>query len=295
MDNYSRIKFFLSVSFISISLSTSSLASMHEFETISLKSRAGSGSAVKSIEESGFLNPATQAFMQSSSLYYQRDSFTKAENDQSSIKNYSNAFLASDTRGGSSASISYIDQKEGLSSRKRFGLAAAFLIRPQTALGYSIRYSKDQLTSLGSTQTSKYYQSVIGLSEQVDSDLSTALTFYDVFKSKARETKAIWGMNYDLAQFVSLNSDLAFYYAEKDFFSKHIWSGSFEFKILDDFILRIGAFNNRFTGERGEGIGLTWAAPRFSLDFGIKNTRNQVSNNLLKNKEAGFSISMRGL
>jgi hypothetical protein len=290
MSNYNRIKILLSACFISFSIE----AKIHEYETSLLKSRGGSGAAAALVEESSFLNPASTSLTGASTLYYQHD--TQSINDTTN-KNYpkqsSSGFVLGDSSNGYSLNLSYISQIEENDSRKGFGLTTSTAIGPQSFVGYSIRLNTD-LNSL--TQVSKkYYESVFGVTHIISQGTSVAIIAFDPFKSKADNTHAIIGINHELVAFVAISADLGLQYLDDQITKNYSAKGAIQIKVLDDFYLKFGIFNDKSRSEKGEGIGLSWMGPRFSLDFGLKNTRTDIAQIEKKSKDISFSIAFRGI
>ena len=48
-------------------------------------------------------------------------------------------------------------------------------------------------------------------------------------------------------------------------------------RILDDFYMRFGAFNDKAREEKGNGYGLGWVQPRLAFEFALKNTKQVAS------------------
>jgi hypothetical protein len=70
-----------------------------------------------------------------------------------------------------------------------------------------------------------------------------------------------------------------------------------QIKVLDDFYLRVGGFNDKARLETGSGFGLAWIQPRLSFEFAIKNTKRAQDTTLQQTdatfKESSFAASIR--
>lgn len=271
-------------------------AKIHEFETTHLKSRAGAGVAGIFMEESAFLNPASLAFFQSGNVYLQRNMLEFKDSDGNiTHKPKATAVVLSDGNPNLSGSLSYITQEENNTRRKRWGLSTSAPLDRKSAFGVSVRKTKDENIDSGSTVD--YYQTVLGVTHAIDASTSMGVVAYDAFNSKGDETKAMIGVQHIFVDYVTLALDLAANYQAEEIADTLIYRGGLQVRVLDDFYLRFGAFNDKEREEKGNGFGLAWVQPRLGLEFAIKNTKQKA--NLAQNraesklKEAAFSVSLR--
>lgn len=280
-------------------LSTSGLsiaqAKIHEFETTHLKSTAGTGVGSILTEESAFLNPAPLAFFTTSTFYFQKDTAKLTENNVAQPKPKSLGFVLADGNPSLSGSLSYVDQEEENIKRKRWGLSMSGPIADKSAMGVSVRQSKDENTTDKSVQ--KYYQTVIGVTHSIDEKFSMGIVAYDPFQSKAHETKGLIGFQYILLTYITASLDFGGDYTSDEISKTLIYKGALQVKVLDDFYLRFGGFKDKLRAEKGNGFGLSWIQPRLSFEFAMKNISKDkdlsINQNETKLKETSLAVSIR--
>lgn len=274
---------------------TNAHATIHEFETTHMKSMAGAGVGGVLAEESAFLNPAGLAFFATSAFYAQKDTAKLTVNDVSQKAPRHYGFVIADGNPSLSGSISYTEQKEDVFQRQRWGLTLSSPISEHSAFGISVRKSKDQNTSL--LTTTKYYQSVIGITHAIDEKASLGIVAYDPFKSRGHETKALFGVQYLLFSYITTSIDLGGDYTADHISDTLIVKGALQIRVLDDFYVRMGSFNDKIRREHGSGYGLAWVQPRLSFEFGIKDysRKEDLARSISKAsiKESSLSASMR--
>jgi hypothetical protein len=290
-----HIKKTLSLSALLFTYSTGAHSKIHEFETTHLKSTAGTGVGSILTEESAFLNPAPLAFFSTSSFYFQKDSAKFKKNAINQPDPKSVGFVLADGNPSLSGSLSYVTQEEEGLKRKRWGLSLSAPISDKSAGGISVRQTKDE--TLSTKHTQKYYQTVLGVTHALDEKFSMGIVAYDPFKSKAHETKALLGFQYVMQSYITASFDLGADYTSEEISKTLIYKGALQVKVLDDFYLRFGTFNDKERSEKGNGFGLSWIQPRLSIEFAIKNTKRESNLALAESdatlKETSFSISAR--
>jgi len=285
------------VSALIISTSTLSIAhaKIHEFETTHLKSTAGTGVGSILTEESAFLNPAPLAFFTTSTFYVQKDSAKFTENNVAQPKPKSLGFVLADGNPSLSGSLSYVDQEEDNIKRKRWGLSMSGPVADKSAMGVSVRQTKDE--NMSSKAVQKYYQTVIGVTHAIDEKISMGIVAYDPFKSKAQETKALIGFQYILLTYITASVDFGADYTAEEISKTLIYKGALQVKVLDDFYLRFGGFKDKMRAENGNGFGLSWIQPRLSFEFAMKNTTRDkdllINQSETKFKETSLAVSIR--
>jgi hypothetical protein len=289
MSNYTKVYLFLTA----LLFGNYSLAKIHEYETTHLKSAGGSGVGSLLLEESAFLNPASLVFLEAESIYYQHDSIKSSDSINTNYPAQSNnGFVLSQGSPGLSGTVSYITQREDNTYRKRWGFSLAAQIAAASSLGFSIRDTKD--SNATTAVSTKYYQSVLGVTHAISEQTSLGVMAYDVFKSKGDETKIILGIHQTLLNYISGALDFGADYTAKQISKKTILRGSIQVKLLDDFFLRFGAFSDKIRAENGEGFGLAWIQPKLSFELAIKNTRSNINRVDKTNRDTSFSVSLRG-
>lgn len=269
---------------------------MHEFETTHTKSIAGTGVAGIYMEEAAFLNPASLAFFEEGNVYVQRDMMQIKDKDGHVIQKPKNTgVVLADGNPSLSGSLSYVHQEEGDTKRSRWGLSASSPLSKESSLGVSVRKSKDE--NLTSKTEVDYYQTVIGVTHALGPQTSLGIVAYDAFNSKAGETKAIIGAQHIFADYITLAFDFGGNYNAEEISDTLLYRGGVQVRILNDFFLRFGAFNDKSRQEKGNGLGLAWIQPRLAFEFALKNTKQEadlaINRNESKIKETSFGISLR--
>ena len=276
-------------------LSRNAHSKIHEFETTHLKSIGGSGVGGILVEEAAFLNPASLAFFTSSSVYAQKDLGKLTNDSVPAPRPKSLGFVMADGNPSLSGSLSYVNQEEDIYTRKRWGLTLSGPVSEKSAFGVSVRQTTDENSS---TQNSiKYFQAVLGVTHSIDEKLSLGIVAYDPFQSKGHETKAMIGAQYILMSYVTGSFDFGGNYYSDDISKSLLYKAGLQIKVLDDFFLRFGGFNDKNLGEQGNGYGLAWIQPRMSFEFALKNTKREKDISLnrteLSFKETSFSVSIK--
>jgi hypothetical protein len=277
-------------------VSLTSFAKIHEFETTHLKSKGGTGVAGIFMEEAAFLNPATLAFFDANNIYVQRDVLEfKNSNGVVTQKPKSTAVVISDGNPTLSGSLSYVFQEEGTFKRKRWGLSTSSPINEKSAFGVSFRKSEDTNTLDNSKKD--YYQTVFGVTHAIDAQTSFGVVLYDAFASKADAVRAMAGFQHIFADTATIAFDASGNYNSDEISKTVMYRGSVQIKVLNDFYIRVGAFNDKSLSEKGNGFGLSWIQPRLAFEFAIKNTKQQAVASLgraeTKLKESSFGASIR--
>lgn len=278
-------------------MSNFAFAKLHEFETTHLKSTAGTGVSGIFMEEAAFLNPASLAFFQNANVYVQRDMLQIKDSKGNVIQKPKNTgVVVADGNAALSGSLSYVHQEEGVMKRKRWGLSTSAPLNERSAFGASIRKSKDENTL---TKTSEdYYQTVFGVTHAIDQQTSLGLIAYDVFNSKGDATKAIAGIQHVFVDYITIAFDIGGNYKADEISDTLLTRGSIQLRVLDDFYLRFGAFNEKELEEKGNAYGLAWISPKLGFEFALKSTTQKAS--VLKQRptenklrEASFGVSLR--
>jgi hypothetical protein len=277
-------------------MSNFAFAKMHEFETTHSKSIAGTGVAGIYMEEAAFLNPASLAFFNQADVYVQRDMLQIKDKDGNVIQKPKNTgVVMADGNSSLSGSLSYVHQEEGDQKRSRWGLTASSPLSQESSFGVSVRKSKDE--NLTTKTEVDYYQTVIGVTHSLSSQTSLGIVAYDAFNSKAGETKAIIGGQHIFADYVTLAFDFGGNYNADEISDTLLYRGGVQLRVMNDFFLRFGAFNDKSRQEKGNGFGLAWVQPKLAFEFAIKNTKQEadlaINRNESKIKEASFGVSLR--
>ena len=247
------------------------------------------------VEEAAFLNPASLAFFTSSSVYAQKDLGKLSNDGISAPRPKSLGFVMADGNPSLSGSLSYVNQEEDIYSRKRWGLTLSGPVAEKSAFGISVRQTTDE--NLSSKSSIKYFQTVLGVTHAIDEKLSLGIVAYDPFKSKGKETKAMIGAQYVLMTYITGSFDFGGDYYSEDISKSLLYKAGLQIKVLDDFFLRFGGFNDKILGEQGNGYGLAWIQPRMSFEFALKSTKRAsdigLNRSELSFKETSFSVSIK--
>lgn len=256
---------------------------------------AGTGVGGVLAEEAAFLNPASLAFFNTATVYAQKDSGKLTANNIPQPKPKAMGFVLADGNPSLSGSLSYVDQEEDIYKRKRWGLSMSSPAGEKSAFGVSYRQSTDENTQTAVVK--KYYQTVIGVTHALDDKMTLGIVAYDPFKSKGQETKALIGFQYVLMSYVSGAFDFGGDYNSDEISRTLLYRGALQVKVLDDFFLRFGGFNDKLRAESGNGYGLAWIQPRLSFEVSLKNTKRSkdIGRALAETsfKETSFAASIR--
>lgn len=246
-------------------------------------------------EESAFLNPASLSFINAASIYAQKDLGKLSNDGVWQPRPKSLGFVMSDANPSLAGSVSYVDQQEDIFNRKRWSLSLSSFASEGSAVGVSVRQTTDNNTL--TKASTKYYQAVFGVTHSIDEKLSLGVVSYDPFKSKGSETKALVGFQYVLMSYITGAFDFGGDYNADEISKSLIYKGAVQIKVLNDFYLRFGGFNDKMRSEKGNGYGLAWVQPRLVFNFAMKNTKRAKDIRLNQTdasfKETSFSASLR--
>jgi hypothetical protein len=289
MINHTRAIFIFSAIF----LCNFAHSKIHEYETTHLKSTSGSGSAAILLEESAFLNPASIVFFNSSSVYAQKDTISTSDSANTSYpKSKSMGFVMAQGDPTLGGTFSYVNQEEDNVQRKRFGVSMASPTSNLSSLGFSVRSSTD--LDLTTSIKHKYYQAVFGVTHVLTENTSLGVVLYDPFKSYAKETKVIVGVQQNIVSYISGFLDAAVNYSAEEISKTLILKAALQVRVLDDIYLRAGGYNDKIRNEKGETYGLAWVSPKLAFEFALKTNKSNSLNISKKDKETSFSLSLRG-
>lgn len=289
MSNYNRFSFLV----VPLLIANLAFAKIHNFETTHLKSTAGAGVGSILLEESALLNPGSIVFYNSGSLYFQKDKLKTTDSNKTNYPDQTGyGFIMAQGQPGVSGALSYVTHKEDETIRKRFGLTMSGQIAAQSAMGITLYKTSDIDTN--SNRTSNYYQTTFGITHAVSENTSLGIVLNDAFKSNADESILTIGIQQGLLDYIHGIVDFGGNIRSDNFSKNLILKGAIQVKLLDDFYLRFGGFNDKSREEKGEAIGLGWVQPKLAFEFAIKNTRSSILNVDKTKKETSFSISLRG-
>ncbi|MBC7427903.1 MAG: hypothetical protein H7336_04770 [Bacteriovorax sp.] len=248
------------------------------------------------MEEAAFLNPASLSFFTVGDVYVQRDMIQFKDAAGKVVQKPKNTgVVLTDGNQSLSGSLSYVKQEEGVLSRKRWGLQTSSQLDTKNAFGVSFRKTKDENSLTG--ERVDYYQTVFGLTHALDQTTSLGLVAYDAFNSKGKATKAIIGVQHAFVDAITVSFDLGGNYNAEEISNSLLYRGSIQVRVLEDFFLRFGGFNDKEQEEKGNAFGLGWVTPRLGFEFALKQTKQKASPALARNetkmREASFGVSLR--
>lgn len=159
-----------------------------QFETTRMKGTAGAGVASVLMDEATYLNPATIAYWNKGSVYYQKsglDSTPTNKTDPTTQAFSSQSIIVSDAKGSSGGSLSYNTIDYQGQTVKRFAAAFAHPIGKKSSLGVTGVYTKESLYDENDNLVSAdYKQTTIGVAMLLMNPLVLVLSCMTPFKRK---------------------------------------------------------------------------------------------------------------
>lgn len=284
-------------------LTQSVLARVHEYETTRLKSTGGTGVGSILMNESLLLNPAPLALFNVTTITYQRDDVSLVDRNPSRAsspnsfngKSHNNGYFFAEGTNKVKGAFAYLDQSEGKDSRQRFSTALGFPVSDTLALGTGYRYTRELSHVDRGDERFNYSTITLGLTHIIEPNFTMGLMIEDPTKSKAKRTRGIFGIQYVAKDLITLMADVGSDY-NKDLADGLVTKVATQIKLISDFYLRAGVFQDKLAAETGNGWGLGWVGPKLVLDFGMKSTKPKTdpSPQLLsgeKLKEMTLSLS----
>jgi len=292
----SDLSFYMLFIFFSFSLN----ARVHDYETTRLKSTAGAGIGSVLMDEATILNPAPIAFYTNSAVYISQTGIDVTNQDDPTspiVESKMRGFIISDSKGSLNGSISLLKQVENGDTRERLAAALAAPIGDKSSMGITYRKTKDKnVTKTGESINDNYSQIVVGVTHSITPSFSIGLIAIDPMQAHPDDTKGIVGFQYLYKSFISVMFDIGTDYRE-NLSNKLLYRTGVQFKIFSDFYLRVGLFNDKGQGEKGNGFGIGWVQPKLVIDFAVKNTNVFKDLDALKEGqdilESSFSLSYR--
>jgi hypothetical protein len=269
------------------------------FETTRMKSTGGTGVASILMDEATFLNPATIAYFKQGGLLFQKAGVetTQTGSNTQAEEFSSTSVIASDAKGLLGGSLSYNTISYRGEEVKRFSSAFGRPLGEKSSFGINLAYSKEKtFNENGEIVEQDFKQTTFGIAHAIDDQVTLGLVVEDPFKGKQNETRAITGFQYVYSGFASIMFDLGADY-NQDLSSTLLWRAGAQLKVLSDFFLRFGTYNDKGRQEKGSGAGIGWIQPRLVIEVAMKNATlldsvalNQTGEEL---KETSFSLSYR--
>lgn len=283
-------------------ISQSSWAQIREFQTTRLISTSGTGVASVLSSESAILNPAGSAFFSGSTASYTRYSTSlKKENelrdsipDKFAKRNESQGLFVSDHSDTLKGGVAYITQGENDFKRERLVLHSSSIVGEKSSVGLSYRYTLDRRPSSTNPRHRTFHQASIGTMHVIDDHTILGLVIVDPTKSNPGDERATGGIQYELAERVTILGDAGFQYT-KAYNKAYVWSGSIQLKLFDDFFVRAGQFYDNVRKFKGNSWGVSWLGPRLGLEFAQKFSDQFTKNSYVYEKEGLVDTSLSAI
>ena len=271
-----------------------------DFETTRLKSTGGTGVGALMLDEATILNPASLAFFGLGSMYFQKTNVDVSDRSGASSSNQESghsAIILSDTKGTIKGAAGYIKMQQEFKSRERFAFSSAMASGKKTAMGITVRTTKEN-SGMNETSMQKrdYTQMIFGVTQILSENFSLGMILIDPFKKYVIDTRAVIGAQYDFDDFVFFLLDLGADY-NQTLSQTVLYRVALNIRMLESIFLRFGLYEDKGFYERGNGLGVSWVQPRLSFDFSFKNTILLFNSTLEQQerqiKETSFSLSYR--
>lgn len=289
---------------LSLLISTPLWATIRPFETTRLTSTAGTGVASLLVNESAVLNPASIAFFENTFFTYTKtiSSLDNADNSRTSASQpvakdgFSEGFMVFDNSGPVKGGFSQQFQNEFGHVRKRYTATAAKMYKKDLALGVIYRYNEDKVDYSGKRHRS-FHQAVFGLTYVYSPSTVFGFTIDDPFRAKDDEARAFAGAQYSVNKILTLLADYGGNYL-KDFSKNSTYRYAAQINIFSDFFVRGGQFKDKTIDLKGTAWGVSWVGPKLSIDFAMKFTRQENTDNSYlfpgeKIADTSFTLSSR--
>lgn len=302
-----KIKGFSKCSFLcfplTFLLTQSVFAKVHEYETPRLKATGGTGVGSILMNESVLLNPAPLALFNVTAVTYQRDDVSIVDRNARrgtspnsfDGKSHNNGYFFGEGTNKVKGAFAYLDQSEGKDSRQRFSTAIGIPVSEAVSFGTGYRYTREISHADNGDNRYNYSTFTAGVTHVIDPSFSMGLMLEDPTKSKAKRTRAVFGVQYIVKDLITLMADVGSDY-NKDLNDGLITKAATQVKIISDFYVRAGMFSDKLSNETGNGWGAGWVGPKLVIDFGMKSSKPKTdpSPQLLsgeKLKEMALSLS----
>ena len=280
-------------------ISQSSWAQIREFQTTRLISTSGTGVASVLSSESAILNPAGSSFFSGSTASYTRYSTSLKKKsdlrdtlpDKFAKRNESQGVFLSDHSDTLKGGVAYLMQGENDFKRERLVLHSSSMIGDKSSVGVSYRYTMDKRPTSFSKRHRTFHQATIGSMHVIDEHTILGLVIVDPSKSNPGDERATGGLQYELAERVSIMADAGFQYT-KAYNKAYVWSGAVQLKLFEDFFVRAGQFYDNVNKFKGNSWGVSWLGPRLGIEFAQKFSDQIAKNYYIYEKESLVDTSL---
>jgi len=260
---------------------------MRDYQTTRLSSTAGTGVGSVLMDEATFLNPAPLSFYRIGSFYFQK---TNLKTNNSGTETKGIILVASDSKGKIGGSISYQSFEQNEDERKRISASLSSPIAQKSAFGITYRMTEDIITDQNNRQTTtKYKQFLIGICHALSRDFTIGFLVIDPTEVIPSDSKAFVGFQYVYKDFITIMADLGSNW-DGNLSNNLLYRGGMQFKILSDFYLRFGTFQDKMTLEKGSGAGLSWVSPKLTFNLAANYINTKLDQEI---RETSFSASYR--
>lgn len=245
------------------------------FETTRLKATGGAGVASPLLDEANYLNPASSAFFNIGSFYIQKnDLSTESEvgGTPNTIESDQYAVIATDSKRSKAGSISYNKMTIGRDEVRQIGASLSTPVGQRSAIGASFNHQRERLFDDNNELTENTYKvTTFGVTHALNKQLFLGLVLKDAFRSRPNNSTAMAGLHYFYKDYVNLILDVGADY-RNNLSDSAKWNAAAEIKIMNDFMLRFGFFDDKGLAIKGNGIGVGWVQPKLTFEIALKNT-----------------------
>lgn len=291
---------------ILIFASFTAAAQVRPFQTTRLVATGGTGVGSLLVNEAAILNPASLAFFGENFASYQktlgslkdknseRGPDNRSAHGQASQEGY---FIFDNTeqiKGG----FSYQRQRQAGFTRERMVLSSSIKLDDNIALGVNVNHTEDLRPNWFSRSRYKTTNPfVAGLTYVATEELTFGVVWQDPGRAIKSESRAVAGAQYAVTPSLILMADFGGD-TTSDTMKKDLWRGAFQYRLLEDFYLRAGKFEDKTINERGLGYGIGWTGPKLGADLAMKQSEQCSSTKSYlypreKLTEISFALNMR--
>jgi hypothetical protein len=280
-------------------MSTGIVAKVRNISTPRLDAMGGAGVGAILMDEATILNPAPLAFFNKTSFYYQKSDGELVDysgGDKEDLKKpASKLYAITDTKARLKGGFRYSYQSEYFFSRKQISVALSHRVAEKSSLGIIYHRNKEKIGIPNTSFAVEEYSSFdVGVTHLLLPNVFIGILIQDIGKKHIEDNITTMGLQWIYKNFITINSDILFNYNGElsDTFGYRV---GLQILFVKELYLRVGYFDDKARNVRGTGVGVSWTAPRFKLDFSIKNSKfknvSYVDISNFKLKESSFSIS----
>lgn len=204
--------------------------------------------------------------------------------------------IFTDSKNKIKGAIGYFKQQEGDDRRKRFSFSVGNPIGKRSSYGVTYRYTTD-ISQENRFEEKKYHQAIFGASHIVSDSFSVGAIVVDPSGTIDLDRKVVVGIQYTIRDILALMVDVGTDY-EDDPSATLNYAAAIQLRVLNDLYFRAGLFNDKKLQEKGNGLGVGWASPKFIVEIASKLIKplSTITNNVAyknRQRETAFSLTMR--